>query len=339
MFKKITTGVIPLLLGVIALGGPVSAQGLDVLGSRAAAMAAFVAVADDASAVAWNPAGLVSGPIFNLQIGLGRSTHQPSDPLPLDAAAGRTGTTLLAIGTTPVGLAYYRLASTSVVVTDPAAGGTPGRQDRQVRLRRLVTSHVGATVQQSVGDYLTLGATLKLVHGSTGIASMHATSWDDAFGQEDAIEREGSARGDLDFGAMLAAGRMRAGVVVRNMTSPGFGEEGQRVELERHVRIGGAWANQWPGLSQTIVSVDADLTRLADPSGDRRDVAAGAERWLQDQRIGVRGGVRASTIGDARVVLSAGGSYAVRAGMYVDVFVAGGPSHERAWGLAARLTY
>jgi hypothetical protein len=142
---------------------------------------------------------------------------------------------------------------------------------------------------------------------------------------------------------MFAAARMRAGVVVRNATAPSFGDDSEHdsetVTLERHVRAGVAWGAGWPGVSSTIVSVDADFTRVPHPAGERRDLAAGVERWLRGRQIGLRGGIRASTIGDARPVMSVGGSYAVRTGIYVDGFVAGGTGDDRAWGLAARLTY
>jgi hypothetical protein len=325
----------------IALAGSATAQGLETLGSRAAGMAAFVAVADDASAVAWNPSGLVTGPIFNVQIDLGRSTNKPNS-LPAERSlAADLDSTLIAIGTTPVGLAYYRLRTASFEGGHPAVVEIPDRQLRRVSVRTLITSHLGATVQQSVGDYVTLGATLKLVRGSVGAASVDVESWDDAFERAESVERQGATRGDLDVGAMVAVGRMRAGLVARNLTAPSFGEEGRpgRATLKRHVRVGMAWADRWPGLSHTVISVDADVTRVPHPSGERRDVAAGAEQWLGGQRIGVRGGVRASTTGDARVVLSAGGSYAVRAGMYVDAFVARGAADDRGWGIAARLTY
>jgi hypothetical protein len=339
-FEFMSNKVRCVALLLLLFAGHASAQGLDTIGTRAAALGAFVAVADDASAVAWNPSGLVSGPIFNLQLGLGRSTKSPTGPITLDAAAGRTGTILLALGTTPVGLTYYRLTSTSVAA-DPAAPSTLDRQDRQVRVRTLVTTHVGATVQQSVGDFVTLGATVKLVRGSVGVTSLRALTWDDAADHADGMPRSGSTRGDIDMGAMVSRGRMRVGVVMRNVTAPAFEQEGgaERARLDRHARVGVAWGNRWPGLSSTVVAVDADITRVAEPSGDRRDVAAGVERWLRDRRVGVRGGVRASTVNDARVVVSGGGSYALRAGMYVDVFAAGGARHERAWGVAARVTY
>lgn len=328
------------LLALLSVS-PVSAQGLETLGSRASALAAFVAVADDASAVAWNPAGLVSGPIFNLQLDLGRSTNEPPDP-PSDAAtAAKVGATLVALGITPLGVGYYRLSQASFAVPNPAVAASPDRQHRQVQVRTLVTSHLGVTVLQSLGDYLTFGATAKLVRGNVGSAVVDTASWEDAFDQEELVEEDGSTRGDVDVGAMFAAGRMRAGLVVRNVTEPSFGPEDsdEPAKLERHVRAGIAWADRWPGLSRLVMSLDADLTRVPHPAGERRDVAAGVERWWRGQRIGVRGGVRASTVGDARTVVSAGGSYAVRAGTYVDAFIAAGTQYDRAWGVAARLTY
>jgi hypothetical protein len=216
------------------------------------------------------------------------------------------------------------------------------RQNGRVLARTLVTSHLGVTVQQSVGDFLTLGATMKLVRGSAGTATVDADSWDEAFERADMVEGDGSTRGDVDAGAMLAVGRMRAGIVVRNITAPKFGNQdalGVRASLERHARIGIAWADRWPGIAATVLSFDADVTRVPHPGGDRRDVAAGVERWLRGQRIGLRGGVRSSTIGDARFVGSVGGSFAVRPGTYVDAFVARGADHERSWGIAARLSY
>ena len=105
------------------------------------------------------------------------------------------------------------------------------------------------------------------------------------------------------------------------------------------MRLGVAWGDRWPGLARTIVAFDADATRSAHASGDRRDVAAGVERWLKGGRAGVRGGVRASTVGDARPVVSVGGSYALRVGAYVDAYVAKGQHEDRAWGIGARVTY
>jgi hypothetical protein len=336
-FSRVTIGA----LSVIGTSAFASAQGLNPLGTRATAMGAFVAVADDASAVAWNPAGLVSGPIFNLQIDLGRSSRHPSQPLAVAPTAGESATTLVSLGTTPVGLAYYRISTTSFTVSSPAVGVAPDRQNRHVHVQTLVTSHLGATVQQSVGDYLTLGATVKLVRGNVGRVAFSAASWDEAFERAEHVDREGSTRGDVDLGAMVAVGRVKAGVTVRNLTAPTFGDEdrGVTASLDRHARLGVAWGDRWPGLSRMVFAVDADLTAVADSGGDRRDLAAGGEWWVRNRRVGIRGGVRASTLGDARVVVNAGGSFAVRSGTYVDAFVGRGAADELGWGLAVRLTY
>jgi hypothetical protein len=329
------------VLALILEASAARAQTLDTVGSRAAAMAAFVAVADDASAVVWNPAGLVTGPVFNLLLDVNRGNHTPDDP-PSLGAAGESGTTIFALGTMPVGLTYYRISSTSATLATPAVAGTPDRQDRQVVVRTLVTSHVGATVQQSVGQRFTVGTTLKLVRGEIGEQRRVVTSWEQALDGTGAIDRDGSTRGDLDVGAMAYAGRFRLGVVVRNVTEPIFGSENDPLSqtLSRHVRVGAAWGNRWTGISSTIVAFDADLTDVTAADGERRDVAAGAEHWFGRRVIGVRGGVRASTIGDPRAVLSGGASLALRSGTYVDASYARGTTAETsAWGIGVRLTY
>ena len=65
------------LLGILLLAAPalVNAQGMETVGIRALGMGgAFVAVADDATATYWNPAGLVTGDVVSLvaESGVGR---------------------------------------------------------------------------------------------------------------------------------------------------------------------------------------------------------------------------------------------------------------------------
>jgi hypothetical protein len=219
--------------------------------------------------------------------------------------------------------------------------GNSGRQEQQVIVRSLVTTHVGATVLQSLGDYVTVGTTVKFVRGNVGAAAGRTTSWDDAVEAAEGIETGGSTRGDLDVGAMFAVGAFRAGLVVRNVTEPSFEDDdgNNKRSLERHARAGVAWADGWPGMARTIVAFDADLTRVPHVSGDRRDMAVGIEHWTYEHRVGVRGGLRASTIDAARPVASGGGSFALRPGVYVDGYFAHGRAEDRAWGLAVRLTY
>ena len=338
--SRLTACVVIGLAGVAIAPTTTHAQGLEALGSRGAALGAFVAVADDASAVAWNPAGLVTGPIFNIVVDFGRADEHPSDPPLLGSDAGRLATTMIALGATPVGLGYYRLNSTRAAVASPAVVGSPDRQDSQVLLRTLVTSHLGASIQQSIGAHVILGAMVKLVRGNVANDTRPVSSWDEALDAAERLETEGTSTGDVDLGAMLALGRLRAGVVVRNLTEPTFGEdEGTPVTLERHARVGVAWGNRWPGISQTIVALDVDVTEVPTVKGERQDVAAGVERWTRGHRMAVRGGFRASVSGDARPIVSGGASYGLRPGMYADVYFARGRGDERAWGVAARLSY
>jgi F plasmid transfer operon, TraF, protein len=339
MAQKITTAVFAVLLAFAFSPAYLAAQPLDQLGNRAAGLSAFVAVADDASAVAWNPAGLVNGPIFNILVDLGHGGAEPPSILIATGPAGQTGTLLLAVGFPPLGISYSRSRQTEL---SPAVGDPPSREDRQVSVRSLVTSHLGISVLQSLTDNLAVGATAKLVRGEFAAArDIAIRSWDEGFDAAESLEGHGRTTGDVDVGALASAGRMRFGIVARNLAAPTFDdgrENGEAVTVERHVRVGVAWADSWPGNPSLIVAVDADVTRVDYPQGERRDVAGGVERWFRGRTVAIRGGLRASTAADARPIASAGASLALRAGTYVEVYGASG-DRDRRWGIAGRLTY
>ena len=89
----------------------------------------------------------------------------------------------------------------------------------QVLVRSLVTSHLGVTVLQSLGDYLTVGATRQSWFAAASApATVACRSWDDGFDLAESLERGGSTKADVDVGAMLAVGALRVGLVVRNVT-------------------------------------------------------------------------------------------------------------------------
>jgi F plasmid transfer operon, TraF, protein len=321
----------------LAFHPPVQAQPLDELGNRAAAMGAFVAVADDASAVAWNPAGLINGPIFNFVLDFGQSTIEPdADPALSTRPAGRVSSTFLAAAVLPLGISYSRTRLTEL---SPAAQPLPDRQDGQLSVRSLMLSQLGITVLQSVVEGVTVGATAKLVRGSYGLGTATAASWEEGFELAEMLDAEGKTTADVDVGVLAGAGRVRVGLVARNLAAPTFESAGESITVDRQVRIGAAWGDGWPGIPRLIVSIDADLTRVDRPGGERRDIAVGAERWFRGQRIGVRGGLRASTVEETRPVASAGASYAVRNGVFIDVYAAAGREADRRWGIAGRLSY
>ena len=125
---------------------PVSAQSFEVLGTRAAGMGgAFVGVADDATAVYWNPAGLVlGGSYFSLVLDNNQGKAEPEDI----GQAGRRSASLMAF-THAAGRVCRttRLSATTLTpTTDPAI----------LQLERLTTHHAGVTVVQSVRNRFAL---------------------------------------------------------------------------------------------------------------------------------------------------------------------------------------
>src|SRR4051812_17369180 len=79
------------------------AQSFESVGIRAQGLGgAFVAVADDATAVWWNPAGLATGPYFNSVLEYDVQTDLPGGA-PHRTARG------IALATPVLGFSYYRL--------------------------------------------------------------------------------------------------------------------------------------------------------------------------------------------------------------------------------------
>jgi hypothetical protein len=176
---------------------------------------------------------------------------------------------------------------------------------------------------QSLTDHLVVGATPKFVRGAGGSAF------------------------DVDAGVMFSRDHVRLGLVARNLVAPAFAEatagepsgESNEIELQREVRVGAAWGSGWSGISRVIVSVDGDLLSRVTPSGDRRDVAAGVETWWLNQRLGIRGGTRGSTIGGARMAYAAGLSAGLTPAMLVEAHVVRGDADQRSWSVGARLLF
>jgi hypothetical protein len=340
MTRKIVNAAV--LTALASLAAAEAARAQSGVGERAAGMAgAFVAVADDASAIYWNPAGLATGTFVSLVASLGKAESIPEfrlDP----AGADRRTVGLAAVSLPPLGFGYYRLGLYAV---DPQATAVPpeqGREEGRRSVSRLTTGNWGVTLLQSISQYFVVGGTIKLVRGEHARGSVDAVTAEAAL--DLAADLPGFSRsvGDVDVAAMMAVEHVRVGVIARNLTTPEFpSEEGDAVPLTlpREVRIGAAWGAGWPGVSNLIVSVDADATRRPTPTGDRRDVAGGVETWWMSHRIGVRGGVRGSTVGGARPVVAGGVSAGVTASVFVDAHLARGDGGERSWGVGARFTF
>ncbi len=218
---------------------------------------AYVGVADDATAVYWNPAGVATGSLVSVVIGAGGQTVARGAQLEegqQDTAA------VVAISATALGVAYYRLGTYGRSASEPAVCSPPSREEVRRSVQGISTSTIGVSLVQSLGQFVVVGVTPKFMNGSSDGASGNAF--------------------DADAGVMLAVNHIRVGLVARNLTTPSFTVGGgEEVALDREVRIGGAWGSGWTGITRVIASVDGDLTSRPTPSGDRRDVAAGVETW------------------------------------------------------------
>jgi len=325
---------------VCALAVDASAQSFEAAGVRAQGMAgAFVAVADDASATWWNPAGLANGPLFNAALELDRG-EVPRDRPEADGSR-RTRVGAFSAAIPALGLSYYHFRI-SEIRRSPAATGTslPSRQDQGpggVSLSALAVSQFGITVGQSLGDHLVVGSTLKLLRGHAAVDGAASADLDAA----DALDGPGSFAATLDAGALATFGAFRAGVVVRNLTEPEFGAASARLGLTRQARVGASATRESDGvLGAVTIALDADVTRTPTAAGDSRQVAVGAESWWWGRRIGVRGGVRANTVGDTRMTPAIGGSVGLGRGFFADGSLAGsGADTGRAWGIGLRVTF
>jgi hypothetical protein len=280
------------------------AQAEAPVGVRAAGMGgAFTAVADDGSAAFWNPAGFATGSYFSLVL----------DANILDRRSGW----LVALGTPPLGLSYYRTA---------IAGEKNGRNT-------LVAHHAGVTLVQSVGDRLALGTTLKFVHGiadSQGGAGGAAIS---------------SNKFDADVGVMTTGSLGQLGLSIRNLLQPEFQAPGGAIRLDRRVRAG---VSIHVG-QDTTLAADLDLTTAKTPRGDWRDAAIGLETHPV-RNAWVRGGVHWNTRRRGSAALagqagaapigSIGASYAVYGAVMADGQISFGSARgDRGWGLGLRYVF
>jgi hypothetical protein len=317
------------------------AQPADAVGIRAQGMAgAFTAVADDATATWWNPAGLAAGPYFNTIL----ESSQRRQPADEGATPGwELKNRGISVAYPALGLSYYRLEINEIRPVASTAEAGAGREDRgtvPVRLRSMILNQYGATVGQSLGRHFVLASTLKLTTGHVASSEVIPRS-SASFDLAERLEGEGETHSGLDLGAMARFGGTTIGVAVRNVTEPTFGIGDDEFRLERQIRVGIAYGSgHGRGADGVTVAADADLTTASTATGDERRLAAGAEMWELSRRLGLRAGLSINTIGDARPSGSAGASIALRSGTYVDAEVTiGADDTRRGWGAALRLTF
>ena len=153
---------------------------------------AFVAVADDASAAYWNPAGIATGATFDLQV----SDRARLNDFRRGGPACPRRQLLQDSASRPVSLQFQ------AHLTDKT-----GDRER-CRCVTLTTTNIGITVVQTIAPGLVIGTTARVVRG--GI---------EAFDSRTTV--------DLDAGAMVSAWDMRFGLTARNLREPEFQADGE----------------------------------------------------------------------------------------------------------------
>jgi len=309
-----------------AQGVAAAQQSYEVVGTRALGMGgAFVAVADDGSAVYWNPAGLATGGPAGGVIDWGRFQFGNRDSIPVPGPYEGSAN-LNSFGAWPVGLSYAKFSST--VLIDDRDG-----LDRPTAFN-VRTTHFGLTVLQTLIENIVVGSTLKYVRGRTERALAVGATVDDAL--ENGSDLEGDVRHafDLDIGVMANLQQLRVGLTVRNVTEPTFGTIAQNeITLKRLARLGVAVLPT----TGVILAMDFDLDTADLESGPSQILAIGGEARL-GLKLAVRAGVRWSVEGDRRLVKATGVSYMIRPRFWLDGHFSQGDGSDghRAFGIAMR---
>jgi hypothetical protein len=339
MFASIRPLIIAVVLSLF-LPSAAKAQTFEVVGTRAAGMGgAFVAVADDSSAVYWNPAGLATASYFSLVLSQTEAKAHDEDLL----GSGSQSATFLSIAMPALGLTYYRLRSTQVedlagptqLDAPPILGG-PASQ-----VTSLVTHHTGVTLVQSLTDYLAVGTTLKLVRGTAVSGFVPSGDREELLDEAGNLIGRAETKFDADIGVMATVAQWKFGVTARNVGDHHFdvAGTGDPLVLHRQIRAGASVV----AATGLIVSADMDLESVPGTTGEVRNFAAGAEARVT-RSAWVRGGFRFNTKDDqpaGRAPLgTVGGSYAVWGSLLVEGHAAwGGEAGDRGWGVGARVVF
>ncbi len=325
------THSVPLVvLFLLVSAGRVDAQVFETVGVRALGMGgAFVAVADDATAIYWNPAGLTD--VFFSGVLDVQRTDTRLDPDPLRREGTSEFTTLAAIATPTRGLSYYRLRSWQV----DRVSGDAGAEHATASLTSLVTHHAGVTLVQRFAPGLTIATVLKAVHGTVAVGTGTGTTpIRELFAQASELAGRSTIQLDLDVGVMIGVGAIKVALVGRNLREPEFAAaDDVAASLERQFRAGLAVHPT----GSLVVAVDVDLGSTDTAAGPRRAVAVGTE-----QRIGwliVRAGGRVNLEDDRpEPIATIGLSLEILSGVWLDGQVSGGRDNgDRGWGVSARV--
>ena len=322
-----------------------AAQGFEPVGARAQGMGgAFVAVADDATATYWNPAGIATIPIFDASLtfgGLEQSSYdRSSEGTPRPAWRSRNASVAGALPV--VGVSYYRLR-TSRAEPAPTGSDTSVRDDANTAVAGEGSStwNLGITLVQSIGDAVVVGTTLRMVRAGAEGAALAAVDADGALDTVDDLNITSETKFDADLGVMAYIGRARVGLTVRNLAAPTWDAGSLALESDRLVRVGIGWGPEPTHGRRRGRSHQTRISRRPAPSTEIAALLLSARNAgfgmaaLPYAAVPVR-----RRLASARPVATGGASVGIRSGLLLEgQLTAGGDTVERGWGLGARVTF
>ena len=232
-------------------------------GSRALALGgAFVAIAGDAEALNWNPAGLAGA----TRTGFEASHDQRAD---LDAAVEH------------VALVYpsWRWGALAVGIHHLGISGIEPRDDRNVAGAGEVSAgetEIALGYGRAVGEAWRLGAAVKL--SSQSVAGFGATAMSADAGMRVALAPA------LGLDAPWLRG-LSGGLAIRNLLEPALRLDRESVRDPRVWRAGLGWEGVLAGGRGLVLGLDVDRSE-----GRSARLHAGAELWLHPL-LALRGGL------------------------------------------------
>jgi hypothetical protein len=335
-----------LVLWLLVRATPAHGQAIESVGTRALGMGgAFVAVADDATATWWNPAGLASGPFVSASVEYGQS-HAPAD-LPMVGAAAQNRASGFAVAYPALGVSYYGVRLSEVEPAHPIAASKPDRQDQATGrpvLRSTATSALGATVGHSLGDHVVVATTIRLLRAGTVVSTdLTGAGSPELLDRADEIDVPRETHGDIDLGAMLRFRNVRVGGVVKHVAEPTIGEESDRLVVARQARVGVSLMKEMRGTTGVFDSllgaVDVDLTETPTVVGAGRRVAVGGEAGLLRSRVLVRAGASADQDMLDTWSVATGASVAVRTWLFIDGAIEPIGRSRAGWSVSLRSSF
>jgi hypothetical protein len=311
-----------MLLLLWIASGAVSAFAEDpmVLGARATGLGgAFTAVANDATAFYWNPAGVSQGPFVRVGV-FGGSSYRDQGQLVEQLGSGRPGAGSnldgdravgVSAGFTVFGVAVTRFRHTGSVLDDTVLSH-----------QGLEIWDVAASFAQSLPlDDLVIGFNLHFLRGTArageepaGAIPASEINVSDLAGRAVQFEGKTESEPGVDLGVQYRPREwIHLGLSARNLNRPTFHtERGDPISLAPHARFGVAF--DLP--RSVLLAADVDLSGRDGgiEQAEWRELAAGVEKSWMEGKLTLRGGLRTELIEGAFDRPGFSGGFAVKLG-------------------------